>query len=83
MDTVGNGLPLLFLSFIIILAFLLIVLDVLYLSSFSFFLLGLWPLLFGRFLNLMVVVLIRIQIFILPFEYDCLLLTDAAHSLFK
>jgi hypothetical protein len=83
MDTVGVGLPLLFLSFIIILAFLFIILCFFYLSSFSFFLLGLWRELFGRFLNLMVVVLIRIQIFILPFEYDCLLLTDAAHGLFK
>ena len=83
MDAVGDWLPLLFLSFIIILALLLIVLCFFYLSSFSFFLLGLLPLLFGRFLNLMVVVLIRIQIFIIPFEYDCLLLTDAAHSLFK
>ena len=84
MDTVGNGLPLLFLSFIIILAFLFIILCFFYLSSFGFFLLGLWQLLFGRFLNLIVVVvLIRIQIFILPFEYDCLLLTDAAHGLFK
>lgn len=84
MDTVGDGLPLLFLSFIIILAFLLIFLCFFYMSSFGFFLLGLWQLLFGRFLNLIVVVvLIRIQIFILPFEYDCLLLTDAAHGLFK
>lgn len=84
MDTVGDGLPLLFLSFIIILAFLLIFLCFFYLSSFGFFLLGLWQLLFGRFLNLIVVVvLIRIQIFILPFEYDCLLLTDAAHGLLK
>ena len=83
MDTMGDWLPLLFLGFIIILALLLIVLCFFYLSSFGFFLLGLWPLLFGRFLNLMVVVLIRIQIFILPFEYDCLLLTDAAHGLFK
>ena len=40
MDTVGNGLPLFFFSFIIILAFLLIVLSVFYLSSFGFFLLG-------------------------------------------
>ena len=84
MDTVGDGLPLLILGFLIILAFLLIVLCLFYLSTFGFFLLGLWQLLFGRFLNLIVVVvLIRIQIFILPFEYDCLLLTDAAHGLFK
>ena len=84
MDTVGDGLPLLILGFLIILAFLLIFLCFFYLSRFDFFLLGLWQLSFGRFLNLsVVVVLIRIQIFILPFEYDCLLLTDAAHGLFK
>ena len=82
MDTVGDGLPLLFLGFIVILAFLFIVFSFFNLSSFSFFRLGLYQGLLSRILNMMVV-LIRSQIFILPFENDCLLLTDAAHGLFK
>jgi hypothetical protein len=82
MDTVGDWLPLLFLGFIIILAFLFIVLRFFYLSSFSFFRIGLYQGLFDRFLN-KIIVLIRIQIFIFPFKYHCLLLADAAHSFFK
>ena len=82
MDTVGDGLPLLFLGFIVILAFLFKIFSFFYLSSFSFFRLGLYQGLLSRILN-MKVVLIRSHIFILPFEYDCLLLADAAHGLFK
>ncbi len=82
MDTVGDGLPLLFLGFIVILAFLFIVFSFFNLISFSFFRLGLYQGLLSRILN-MSVVLIWSQIFILPFEYHCLLLADAAHGLFK
>jgi hypothetical protein len=82
MDTVGDGLPLLFLGFIIIFAFLFIVFSFFYLGSFGFFRLGLCQGLLKRILNMMVV-LIRSQIFILPFEYNCLLLADTAHGLFK
>lgn len=82
MDTVGDGLPLLFLGFVVILAFLFIILSFFYLSSFSFFRLGLYQGLLSRILNMMVV-LIRSQILILSFEYDCLLLADTAHGLFK
>lgn len=81
MDTVGDGLPLLFLGFIIIITFfLLILLCFFYLSTFIFFLLGLYQGLLFRILNMKGLLT---QIFIFPLEYDRLLLADATHGLFK